>query len=73
MANTKTTSSQQKLTIKLFKGKGYEAPMQVWLNGVRYSIPRGKEVEVPAGVAEIIEHAQIQKDEEMLYLSKETD
>ena len=67
------TNKKETTVIKLFKGKGYEAPMQVWLNGVRYSIPRGKEVEVPKGVAEIIEHAQIQKDEEMLYLSKEND
>ena len=74
MANTiKTVTKQEKTVIKLFKGKGYEAPMQVWLNGVRYSIPRGKEVEVPVGVAQIIEHSQIQKNEEMVYLSKETD
>ena len=70
MATTKTQTSE-KVSIKLFKGKGYEAPVQVWLNGVRYSVPRGKEVEVPLGVAEIIEHSQTQKNEEMLYLSKE--
>lgn len=72
MANTKT-SEKKTITVKLFKGKGYEAPVQVWLNGVRYSVPRGKEVEVPEGVAEIIEHSQAQKNEEMLYLSKEND
>ena len=72
MANTKT-SEKKTVRVKLFKGKGYEAPVQVWLNGVRYSVPRGKEVEVPLGVAEIIEHSQAQKNEEMLYLSKEND
>ena len=69
---TKAEKSAKK-TIRLFKGKGYEAPVQVWLNGVRYSVPRGKEVEVPAGVAEIIEHSQQQKNEEMVYLSRESD
>ncbi|MBQ6381931.1 MAG: hypothetical protein IJJ41_10105 [Clostridia bacterium] len=67
---TKTDNAAKK-TIRLFQGKGYEAPVQVWLNGVRYSVPRGKDVEVPAGVAEIIEHSQQQKNEEMVYLSKE--
>lgn len=65
------TQTKQTRTIKLFKGKGYEAPVQVWLNGVRYSIPRGKEVEVPVGVAEIIDNSQIQKNEEMMFLAKE--
>ena len=69
MATYKQTEAKK--TIKLFKGKGYEAPVQVWLNGVRYSIPRGKEVVVPVGVAEIIDNAQIQKNEEMMFLSKE--
>ncbi|MBR2589932.1 MAG: hypothetical protein IKE65_03325 [Clostridia bacterium] len=69
MAGTKSQS--EKRTIKLFKGKGYDAPVQVWLNGVRYSIPRGKAVEVPVGVAEIIDNAQIQKNEEMMFLAKE--
>ncbi len=66
------TENAKKRVIKLFQGKGYEAPVQVWLNGVRYSIPRGKEVEVPAGVAEIIDNSQIQKNEEMMFLAKET-
>ena len=65
------TQAKQTRTIKLFKGNGYEAPVQVWLNGVRYSIPRGKEVEVPLGVAEIIDNSQIQKNEEMMFLAKE--
>ena len=67
MANKK----QERVTIKLFKGKGYEEPVQVWLNGVRYSVPRGKEVEVPVGVAQILNHSQQQKNEEMMFLSKE--
>lgn len=66
----KNEAKQPLKTIKLFKGKGYEAPVQVWLNGKRYSIPRGKEVEVPEGVAEIIDNSQIQKNEEMMFLAK---
>lgn len=73
MANNKPKNEQETKKVKLFKGKGYEAPVQVWLNGVRYSVPRGVEVEVPAGVAEIIEHSLQQKNEEMMYLSKEND
>ena len=66
-----TNTKNEMVEIELFKGKGYEAPVQVWLNGVRYSIPRGKEVEVPLGVAEIIDNSQIQKNEEMMFLAKE--
>ncbi|MBQ3431586.1 MAG: hypothetical protein IJG23_02260 [Clostridia bacterium] len=70
MATNKKTEKETK-TIKLFKGKGYEVPVQVWLNGVRYSVPRGVEVEVPIGVAKIIDHATKQKNEEMMFLDKE--
>ena len=70
MATNKKTEKETKI-IKLFKGKGYEAPVQVWLNGVRYSVPRGIEVEVPIGVAQIIDHATKQRQEEIMYLEKE--
>ena len=70
MANTK---AKDRVSIKLFKGKGYEAPVQVWLNGVRYSVPRGVEVEVPVGVAKIIEHSQKETQRNMVYLSREND
>lgn len=48
--------------IKLFKSREeqYNKPQIVCLNGVTYSVPRGVEVEVPAGVAEILQHAEIQ-------------
>lgn len=68
-----TNTKNEMVEIELFKGKGYEAPVQVWLNGVRYSVPRGKTVKVPAGVADIIKHMKAEKDKESYYLSREKD
>lgn len=73
MANTKAKPEREMETITLFKGKGYEKPVPVWLNGVRYSVPRGKPVKVPAGVADIIKHMEAEKGNEMVYLSREND
>jgi hypothetical protein len=45
----------RKVTIRLFKDSGkYKDDMIVGLNGRMYQIQRGKEVEVPWAVAEII-------------------
>ena len=68
-----TNTKNEMVEIELFKGKGYEAPVQVWLNGVRYSVPRGKKVKIPAGVADIIKHMKAEKDKESSYLSREND
>ena len=35
------------------------APVQVFVNGKKTEIPRNKQVKVPAGVAEVLEHSDI--------------
>lgn len=47
--------------IRLFKDNGkYSGDVFVGLNGKGFKIKRGVEVEVPEGVAEILEHSQNQ-------------
>lgn len=58
----KTTIKDSYVKIKLFKSRDdkYNKPQIVCLNGVTYSVPRGVETEVPRGVAEILQNAEIQ-------------
>lgn len=50
--------------IRLFKDAGkYSGDVFVGLNGKNYKIKRGVDVEVPEGVAEILEHSQTQDAE----------
>lgn len=54
-------STEKTVKIKLFKGTGkYADDVFVGLNGRTYKIQRGVEVEVPVGVAEILEHSEMQ-------------
>lgn len=56
-----TTEKQETVKIKLFKDNGrYKGDVYVSVNGRRYQIQRGVEVEVPAEVAEVLEHSQRQ-------------
>lgn len=43
----------------------YKEPhiVEVWLNGVRYLLPKGETHEVPPGVKEILEHSKRMKKE----------
>ena len=51
----KKKSDEGKVKIHLFKDSGrYKDDLFVGLNGTFYTIQRGVDVEVPAGVAEII-------------------
>lgn len=45
----------------------------VGLNGKRYLIKRGETVEVPRGVAEIIEHSELQAEEAQAYIEANAD
>ena len=57
-AEKKPEQGQKMVKIKLFKGSGkYADDVFVGLNGNTYLIKRGVEVEVPVGVAEILEHS----------------
>ena len=59
MTEKKPEQGQKMVKIKLFKGGSgkYADDVFVGLNGETYKIQRGVEVEVPAGVAEILEHS----------------
>ena len=77
MASKKTKQEPEKTkvteTVKLYKGQKKEErePLKVWLNGVGYSVPRGKEIEVPVGVADIIRNAEAERMAAADYLAEE--
>jgi hypothetical protein len=51
------------VTVKLFKdNRRYKGDVFASVNGRRYQIQRGVEVEVPPEVAEVLEHSQHQDD-----------
>ncbi len=58
MAQTKKTGSRPNVKVRLFKDNGrYKNDVFVSVNGRNYQIRRGEEVEVPAEVAEVLEHS----------------
>jgi len=64
MAEVKTT--KQAGTKSVFLPRASETEQQfefVCVNGKAYQVPRGKPVEVPLAVAEVLEHAQMQETE----------
>lgn len=59
----KKEPAQEKVCVKLFKDNGkYQGDMFVSVNGRNYQLKRGVEVEVPAEVAEVLEHSQMQDE-----------
>ena len=51
-------------TIRLFSDGGkYKGDLFVSVNGVHYQLQRGKNIEVPPEVAEVIRHSQEQDDQ----------
>ena len=61
MAEKKTPAGRM-VKIRLFKDNSrYKGDLFVSVNGVNYKIRRGVEVEVPAAVAEVLEHSQIDR------------
>lgn len=70
MAEVKTSkqeaAAQAQETRTVFLPRASETEQQfefVCVNGKAYQVPRGKPVEVPAAVAEVLEHAQTQETE----------
>ena len=60
MANT---AKQQSVKIRLFKDNSrYKGDVFVSVNGRNYLIRRGEEVEVPAEVAEVLDHSETQDE-----------
>jgi hypothetical protein len=57
------TAEPELVKVKLFKdNRRYKGDVFVSVNGRRYQIQRGVEVEVPPEVAEVLEHSQHQDD-----------
>lgn len=54
---------EEKIKIKLPRIQGESKPFICGINGVNYSIPRGKEVEVPKSVALLIEEIERYQEE----------
>lgn len=62
----KTEVQNNKVKIRLFKDNvRYKGDVFVGVNGRNYLIRRGEEVEVPAEVAEVLEHSAAQDEEAM--------
>lgn len=67
----KEKTEEKKVKIKLFKDTGkYKDDVTVGLNGKFYRIRRGVEVEVPAGVAEILDNAAAQRESCAAYIDE---
>lgn len=65
MAEVKTKAEAQ-ATKSIFLPRASETEQQfefVCINGKAYQVPRGKPVEVPLAVDEVLEHAQMQEAE----------
>lgn len=62
---TNETKAPKKVKIKLPLTREEKDDVYVCLNGKSYLIKRGKAVEVPAGVAEILQHREEMLEESM--------
>lgn len=62
---TNEIKAPKKVKIKLPLTREEKDDVYVCLNGKSYLIKRGKEVEVPAGVAEILQHREEMLEESM--------
>lgn len=58
---------EKMVSIRLPLTKEDTRPVYVRVNGRKWGIPRGKKVEVPACVAEVLEHAEAQMLEAIQY------
>lgn len=73
MAATEKAKAPQKeemVTIRLPITKEDTRPVYVRVNGRKWGIPRGKKVQVPACVAEVLDHAETQMLEAVRYSEK---
>ena len=75
MAEKKPEEKQsvaEKVTIRLPITRSEKDDVYVAVNGVGYLIQRGKDVEVPASVAEVLRHREEMLEEAMLFEEKAT-
>ena len=73
MAEKKAEEKQsvaEKVTIRLPITRNEIDDVYVAVNGVGYLIQRGKDVEVPASVAEVLRHREEMLEEAMLFEEK---
>ena len=57
-------AEKKNVRIRLFKDNSrYKGDLFVSVNGVNYQLQRGKNIEVPPEVAEVIRHSQEQDDQ----------
>ena len=73
MAEKKAEEKQsvaEKVTIRLPITRNEKDDVYVAVNGVGYLIQRGKDVEVPASVAEVLRHREEMLEEAMLFEEK---
>lgn len=61
---------KEKVTVFVQMVSGEESSLFVAVNGKAWQIPRGKHVEVPKPVAEIIERSQRNNTKQLLYKQK---
>ena len=59
------------MKVKLFKDNGqYSEPIFVSVNGERYIVPRGVEVEIPEYIAEVLERSMAEDQQTALMLEQ---
>lgn len=70
MADTKTTKKSGRVTVRLPRLKGHNARQEEFysVNGKNYIIQRGKNVEVPEEVAEVIRNNEQAEEYAMEYI-----
>lgn len=72
--HTRIPAQQEMVKVKLFRDNGkYKYDVPVSINGRRYLVPRGVEVEVPAGVAEILETSMAQDEATERFVRNQVD
>lgn len=62
-----TAQTEKKVTVRLPLTKEDTRPVYVRVNGRKWGIPRGKPVQVPECVAEVLEHSEEQILESIRY------
>ena len=66
---SKPETGEKMVTVRLYMGDTKESklPVDVWINGRKFTIPRGKDVEVPEYVAACLNDSETAKLEELKY------
>lgn len=67
-------AKQEMVKVKLFRDNGkYKDDVFVAVNGKRYMVPRGVEVEVPKSVYEVLQNSMSQDEATEQYMRKKTE